>query len=122
MGTNTCKSCGATIKPDDRTCPYCGYSRVRVETASTLTRQSEDVFTAERDKDGGMRIRFGDGQSGRIPQSGTDNIRTTYRAGAGTSGNLECNNCGSPQKVGQKTCKKCGAKLQQSRVKMTERR
>lgn len=34
------------------------------------------------------RIRFGDGNDGRIPARGRDNIRATYRTGGGTSGNV----------------------------------
>jgi hypothetical protein len=35
-------------------------------------------------------VSFGDGQHGRVPPSGQDNVRATYTTGGGSEGNVEC--------------------------------
>jgi|GEM_PF-2542664 len=47
-----------------------------------------DVYTTVLSADGGVTVRFGDGQSGRRPVTGRDNITATYRVGGGTAGEV----------------------------------
>lgn len=46
------------------------------------------VYTQETDADDVTVVTFGDGDSGKIPQAGVDNIRATYRRGADVDGNV----------------------------------
>lgn len=45
-------------------------------------------YRVELDNSGRYYIVFGDGVNGRIPASGTNNIRCTYRVGGGAEGNI----------------------------------
>ncbi|MHA1849798.1 MAG: hypothetical protein ACTSW8_00895 [Candidatus Thorarchaeota archaeon] len=84
-----CNSCGAGIDASDSECPYCGAS-VKQSTAvhqSELERP-EKVYTTAEDADGMTHIRFGDGQTGHRPPSGSGSVSSTYRQGAGSQGNV----------------------------------
>ncbi|CAN5630310.1 putative baseplate assembly protein [soil metagenome] len=48
---------------------------------------ADEVFTVEQEEDGGMRLRFGDGERGRRPPPG-ETFTATYRIGTGTDGNI----------------------------------
>jgi len=84
-----CESCGAAIDTGDTECPYCGASvtQTTVVHKSELERP-EKVYTTATDADGNTHIRFGDGQTGHRPSSGSDNVSVTYRQGAGSQGNV----------------------------------
>jgi len=84
-----CESCGAGISASDKECPYCGASVMQTTAVleSELERP-EKVYSTARDADGNTHIRFGDGQTGSRPPSGSDSISVTYRHGAGSQGNV----------------------------------
>lgn len=84
-----CKSCGAGIDASDKECPYCGASVIqRTAVHQRDLEKPEKVYTTARDADGNTQIRFGDGQTGSRPHSGTGGISSTYRQGAGSQGNV----------------------------------
>jgi hypothetical protein len=57
--------------------------------ADFIDSDSDDLhYRIEVDTDGYYWIIFGDGINGKIPPSGSSNIRVTYRVGGGTEGNV----------------------------------
>ncbi|MGY5858045.1 MAG: zinc ribbon domain-containing protein, partial [Candidatus Thorarchaeota archaeon] len=80
---------GAGVDASDKECPYCGASVVQ----TTVVHQSDlkrpdKLYTTATDADGNTHIRFGDGQTGRRPSSGSGSVSSTYRQGAGSQGNV----------------------------------
>lgn len=45
-------------------------------------------YTVRFDEASRARVEFGDGQSGRVPPRGANNVRATYRIGGGAAGNV----------------------------------
>ena len=84
-----CESCGAGIDAGVTDCPYCGASvtQTTVVHKSELERP-EKVYTTTTDADGSTHIRFGDGQTGSRPPSGSGSVSSTYRQGAGSQGSV----------------------------------
>lgn len=50
--------------------------------------RDESVFTTQTDEDGAVRVRFGDGITGKRLPTGRSNITAVYRQGIGAAGNL----------------------------------
>lgn len=48
-------------------------------------------YTIESDAQGKATVMFGDGEFGKIPSAGTDNVRATYRVGGDIDGNVGVN-------------------------------
>lgn len=61
------------------------YTRAENFLNSTTTSRH---YVRETDSEDKATIRFGDGINGKIPPSGTDNIRATYRVGGDQDGNV----------------------------------
>jgi predicted phage baseplate assembly protein len=63
-----------------------------VEVENFLSSASTDRhYTVDFDEDGRATVTFGDGNTGKIPPQGVDNIAIVYRVGAETSGNVGAN-------------------------------
>lgn len=61
------------------------YTRVENFLSSTATSRN---YVRESDAEDVATIRFGDGTNGKVPPTGTDNVRATYRIGADEDGNV----------------------------------
>ncbi|MFZ1984558.1 MAG: putative baseplate assembly protein [Desulfatitalea sp.] len=48
----------------------------------------DEHYIVRRDENDGAWIEFGDGQYGKIPRRGSDNLRAAYRVGGGAKGNV----------------------------------
>ncbi|MHA2209377.1 MAG: hypothetical protein ACXABV_09425 [Candidatus Thorarchaeota archaeon] len=117
----TCRGCGAEIRYDTETCPYCGYphSQHRPDRIGDL-QESRERFAVDRESG---TIEFGDGKHGRRPSTGSDNARAAYRAGGGSGRTtkparteeglrvVKCSACGTENPLGHKICNNCSAKL-----------
>jgi hypothetical protein len=64
-----------------------------------------------REPDGRTSIDFGDGETGARPQSGSDNLASTYQAGGGSKGSIVCPKCGMENSSNRVECEACGALL-----------
>lgn len=84
-----CDSCGAGIGTSDSECPYCGASVRKITTAKQSDMERPDkVYAVGQDAEGMTHIRFGDGQAGQRPTTGSGGISSTYQQGAGSQGNV----------------------------------
>jgi Baseplate J-like protein len=59
------------------------------EVPSLYGQGRREVFTAVPEADGGITVQFGDGDQGARLPTGRGNVRSTYRVGGGTAGELE---------------------------------
>jgi predicted phage baseplate assembly protein len=60
------------------------------ERPSTFGAAPDDrVFVTRDERDGTLRVVFGDGTLGSRPASGSNNVRATYRTGLGAAGNVK---------------------------------
>ncbi|MCL4436300.1 MAG: putative baseplate assembly protein [Thaumarchaeota archaeon] len=59
-----------------------------VESFEDLT-HSDNAYVTKRSDEGETNVIFGDGVTGRLPMSGQENIRASYRVGIGSKGMLE---------------------------------
>ncbi len=80
----SCDSCGGNIDANETVCPYCGSSIRKQAEVSTGDR----IYRTRQDADGMTQVSFGDGKTGSRPSSGKRNVRTQYRAGGGSAGNI----------------------------------
>lgn len=84
-----CGSCGAGIDTSDKECPYCGASVIQGSVVHKRELENpEQHYRAATDDEGSTHVRFGDGQTGRRPSSGSSSVSSTYRQGAGSQGNV----------------------------------
>lgn len=61
------------------------YSKV---TNFNSSRSNSRHYMVEVSEEGTAKIRFGDGVNGKVPPTGTDNVRGTQRVGGGDNGNV----------------------------------
>ncbi|MFW9806827.1 MAG: hypothetical protein ACFFFK_08870 [Candidatus Thorarchaeota archaeon] len=106
-----CDSCGGSVEPGTRECPYCGASIIKHVAAPRPGIKDNSVYAVKREPDGQTSIEFGDGVTGARPQSGSDNLAATYRAGGGSKGGIVCPKCGMENPVHRVECEACGTLL-----------
>ena len=109
MTGHMCEGCGANIGLDDKTCPFCGHTRIaKSSTGTRAIRKGDERYRVDREAGG---VHFGDGIRGRRPESGSGSISEAYRRG-GRDGNVQvCMKCRHVQSKIRDTCEECGSKL-----------
>ncbi|MFI2188557.1 baseplate J/gp47 family protein [Streptomyces sioyaensis] len=56
----------------------------------------DEVYALRTEADGGTTVQFGDGVTGALPRTGTDNIVADYRYGAGLAGRVKAHSLTQP--------------------------
>jgi hypothetical protein len=85
----SCEGCGGEINAGVNECPYCGRSVMQhVEYLKRTSESHESAYGTSTDEEGLTHIRFGDGQTGSRPQSGSSSISSQYNQGFGSQGNV----------------------------------
>jgi predicted RNA-binding Zn-ribbon protein involved in translation (DUF1610 family) len=127
-----CPGCGVELKPDERTCPYCGkpiiaastgrqfsqrreYSGVRHQQGRVVTDDDVDEETTIRTEE---HERLKPGSSVDIRRVGTrmggthyvDSVRHRI-ASDETEGEIRCVNCRAMNDKKSKFCRNCGTRL-----------
>lgn len=60
-------------------------------TSLAYANSTDKNYSVDYDEDGKATILFGDGDSGKVPSAGTDNVIVSYRVGGGVQGNIPLN-------------------------------
>jgi len=104
---NKCASCGASITPREETCSFCG----KTIEKTTVIPHDTTTYGVRQSEDGMTHVSFGDGDTGKRPPAGIDNVSASHRVGKGATEGIKCPRCMTVQKKSNKKCERCGSSL-----------